>query len=202
MHWPHGLGVVKFHLACFRKIGWAKITFCDIFINNNYCYQRSQVIECYFLRMRMLFYKLCLQCFCVLHCVNCRIKVLQESNKKFNCRSQDALKSNSIPDSGMVTIIHLPNQGHLFTTQLVEPWFNTRFFFYKVSIEPRGHYDFLCAQSKTLLAFVISQLVTPLSNFSYELLAVNPLRWKDMFSFSSSAISLVFYTQSYSIYSR
>ena len=36
--------------------------------------------------------------------------------------------------------------------------------------------DFLCTQSKILLAFVISQHVTPLSNLSNEFLAVDPLR--------------------------
>ena len=47
----------------------------------------------------MLFYKLSLQCFYILNCVNCRILVLQESNKKFNWRIQDTLKSYSIPGS-------------------------------------------------------------------------------------------------------
>ena len=43
MCWPHGPGVVKFHLACLRMIGQAKTTFCDRLIYNC-CYQRSQAI--------------------------------------------------------------------------------------------------------------------------------------------------------------
>ena len=48
--------------------------------------------------------------------------------------------------------------------------------FFKVSIEPNGHYDSLWIQSKILLSFVVSQQVTSLPNFSHELFPVDPLR--------------------------
>lgn len=56
-----------------------------------------------FQRKTMLFYKLSLQRFYALNCANCRIMVLQDSNKKSNCTRQDALKSYRIPDSETLT---------------------------------------------------------------------------------------------------
>ena len=52
-----------------------------------------------------------LHCFHVLNRVNARIGVIQEPNKNFSLRGQDAL--SFILDSEMLTIIHLPNQVHL-----------------------------------------------------------------------------------------
>ena len=64
-----------------------------------------------------------LHCFHVLIRVNGWIGVIEEPNKNFSWRRQDAL--SFILHSEMLTIIHLSNQVHLFRLQLIEPWFNT-----------------------------------------------------------------------------